>query len=32
VNAARLRFFLTSEHSKGEICGALDAAREVVKG
>ncbi len=32
VNAARLRFFLTSEHTKEEICSALDAARKVVKG
>jgi len=32
LNAARLRFFLTSEHSAEEICGALDIAREVVKG
>jgi 8-amino-7-oxononanoate synthase len=32
VNAARLRFFLTSEHTKEEICGALDITREIVKG
>ena len=32
VNAARLRFFLTSEHTAEEIASALDAAREVVKG
>ncbi len=32
VNAARLRFFLTSEHSREEICAALDATREVLKG
>jgi 8-amino-7-oxononanoate synthase len=32
LNAARLRFFLTSEHSEEEICGALDAAKEVLKG
>jgi 7-keto-8-aminopelargonate synthetase-like enzyme len=32
VNAARLRFFLTSEHSPEEIGRALDMAREVVKG
>ncbi|HEX9881045.1 MAG TPA: aminotransferase class I/II-fold pyridoxal phosphate-dependent enzyme [Hyphomicrobium sp.] len=31
VNAARLRFFLTSEHSPEEIGRALDMAREVVK-
>ena len=32
VNAARLRFFLTSEHSPEEIGRALDMAYEVVKG
>ena len=32
VNAARLRFFLTSEHTREEICAALDATREVLKG
>jgi 8-amino-7-oxononanoate synthase len=32
VNAARLRFFLTCEHTEEEINTALDIAREVVKG
>ena len=32
LNAARLRFFLTSEHTSEEICGALDIAKAVVKG
>jgi len=32
LNAARLRFFLTSEHTPEEICGALDIAKSVVKG
>ncbi len=32
VNAARLRFFLTSEHTPGEIGRALDMAKEVLKG
>jgi len=32
LNAARLRFFLTSEHTKEEICSALDIAREELKG
>jgi 8-amino-7-oxononanoate synthase len=31
VNAARLRFFLTSEHTREEICAALDATRDVLK-
>jgi 8-amino-7-oxononanoate synthase len=32
VNAARLRFFLTSEHTREEICGALDITRNILKG
>jgi len=32
VNAARLRFFLTSEHTADEIGRALDIAKEVLKG
>ena len=32
LNAARLRFFLTSEHTAEEIGRALDIAREVVRG
>jgi 8-amino-7-oxononanoate synthase len=32
VNAARLRFFLTSEHTEAEINRALDVAREQLKG
>ncbi len=32
VNAARLRFFLTSEHTVEEIGRALDIAKEVLKG
>ena len=30
VNAARLRFFLTSETTEEEICTALDVTKEVV--
>jgi 8-amino-7-oxononanoate synthase len=32
VNAARLRFFLTSEHTQADIDAALDATQEVLKG
>lgn len=31
VNAARLRFFLTSEHTQEDICLALDAAKVILK-
>lgn len=32
LNAARLRFFLTCEHTADEICSALDIVREEVRG